>query len=95
MPMSRRQKLKKARIAQRAYYYELRTQAIERLGKRCAACGIDDFDVLQIDHICPIKDRYRNMTKEYRRIRDMDDPYEEFQVLCANCHAKKTIKEGR
>lgn len=77
---------------------EQRDQVFELLGGKCAnpECGIDDYDVLQIDHIIPLrrKDHKGNTgtaLKQAILLQKVDK--KTVQLLCANCHQKKTYKE--
>ena len=68
----------------------------------CASCGHDDIEVLEIDHISPIK-RKSNGLKEMagdnlrrcvvKEHRAGTNVREICQLLCANCHVKKTRRE--
>lgn len=76
-------------------YHTLRLGALEALGGKCAHCGIDDFRVLQIDHINGNgkEDRKKyggRVTGMYRNIIELGSQ-ETYQTLCANCHAIKTF----
>jgi 5-methylcytosine-specific restriction endonuclease McrA len=83
---------------QREFRKRAKLQAYVMLGGKCVACGITDVDVLQIDHIVPIR-RKRGMrtvsagTITYTDlVRGKLDP-KSVQILCANCHVKKTKRE--
>lgn len=69
-----------------------RIQVIEKLGGKCTGCGISDIDVLQFDHILPIKEtgekRIRNRLALFGAI--LKNKLINIQLLCANCHMKKT-----
>ena len=64
----------------------------------CSRCGIDDIDVLCLDHINGGGKRQlkelglTSGTAWYQWIRTNNYP-EGFQVLCANCNLKKSIRE--
>jgi hypothetical protein len=76
----------------RAYRYRQRVKAMAILANVCIACGMDDPDVLEFDHIEPILRRTAGVWSKdtcYEVIRH-ENPREIFQLLCANCHAKKT-----
>jgi len=70
----------------------LRNQAIEKYGGCCVVCGVNDFEILQFDHInndgannyrCRVmKDRYDLYIKE-----DCD-----IQLLCCNDHQRKSLQ---
>lgn len=82
----RRQKDKRYRSARRK-------KAIALLGGKCVICCIDDHDVLEFDHIAPLLRRTNGMTSKgdtaNNVIRDEDRDVN-FQLLCSNCHTKKT-----
>ena len=52
----------------------------QALGGVCRCCGISDVDCLEIDHI----DGNRNNTQ-----------IDNLQLLCSNCHSKKTAQDRR
>jgi 5-methylcytosine-specific restriction endonuclease McrA len=65
-------------------------------GHFCALCGETDEAVLQFDHICP-RLRKRNewcgpLVLVARLRSGRESPFN-VQVLCANCHARKTKTE--
>lgn len=64
----------------------------------CAHCGIDDIDVLCLDHINGDGAAYRRIHKNsgkalYFHLKKAGYPAG-FQVLCMNCNWKKRIQEG-
>uniref|UniRef100_A0A6M3K8C1 Uncharacterized protein n=1 Tax=viral metagenome TaxID=1070528 RepID=A0A6M3K8C1_9ZZZZ len=61
---------------------------------KCTHCGIDDIDVLTIDHINGggHQDRLVNGSKTYRYLINQDFP-EGYQVLCFNCNWKKRLNQ--
>jgi 5-methylcytosine-specific restriction endonuclease McrA len=69
--------------------------ALEALGYRCVRCGFDSHPAaLQIDHINGDgrDDRRGRGQTMYRRIASGDTAG--LQLLCANCHAIKTVENG-
>lgn len=85
-------KRKERAAKDRAYRLRQRVKAMTILGNVCIACGMDDPDVLEFDHIEPILRRTAGVRSNdacYEVIRH-ENPREIFQLLCANCHAKKT-----
>lgn len=76
----------------RTYRSRVRDKAIEILGSVCCVCGMDDKDVLEFDHIEPVLRRTSGEKRKdvYKMIHASQDPLLEFQLLCANCHTKKT-----
>src|SRR5215471_5896001 len=62
-----------------------RLQVLSALGGKCVRCGIDDWRVLQIDHIDGGGTRERKqVTSIDRYYKDMLLSPEKYQVLCAN-----------
>lgn len=103
MPYRDHEKRKKyAREWKRKEREKLRMKAIKILGGKCAKCNEDDLIVLEIDHINPIL-RGRNelmMSRKSginltRKIVSGKVSIEEYQLLCANCHRRKTFKERK
>jgi 5-methylcytosine-specific restriction endonuclease McrA len=84
-------KLKRS-IKHRAYRLRQRVKALGALGDRCVVCGMDDPDVLEFDHIEPLFRKSSGIKSKdtYQEVLRHDNPTEVFQLLCANCHAKKT-----
>jgi hypothetical protein len=90
------------------YRRALRLQVFTHYGLRCAACGEDDFDVLEMDHINNDGAAHRlqiaNMTKDghkrgpgghrlYYWLKQNGFP-SGFQTLCANCNIAKQKNGG-
>jgi predicted HNH restriction endonuclease len=69
-----------------------RAAAIEALGGVCTWCGIDDYRVLEIDHVDGGGHRERSTTDRITIWKAITDGTrrDEFQALCANCHRIKT-----
>jgi hypothetical protein len=66
---------------------------------QCAWCGINDIDVLCLDHVENNGKEHRSslgkMSQQlYRHLRKIGYP-DGFQVLCANCNLKKEILRKR
>ena len=75
-----------------------RITVIEFLGGSCVRCDESDFTCLQFDHIKPILRAGENVRAGKVLIQDiyMDrEDLEGLQVLCANCHMKKTYQEDK
>lgn len=89
--LSQEKLLKKSK--DKRYRQGLRLKAIELMGGRCSVCLIDDHDVLEFDHITPLLRRTSGIKSKGETaahvIRDQDRD-NNFQLLCANCHTKKT-----
>jgi len=77
---------------------KIRKKAIEILGGKCIECGETDWIVLEIDHIEPLM-RINRIHKLHsginlaRRIVNGTYSKENYQLLCANDHKRKTYKE--
>lgn len=75
------------------YRKKKRLEAINKMGGECINCGIDDADVLEFDHIVPVLRRTNGVTTRgdsWKQVLAHPNPDEIFQLLCANCHTKKT-----
>lgn len=74
--------------------FERRFIVLEFLGGQCVECGELDKRCLQIDHIEPILRKFGDTKYGYKTILDiyMDrEDTDNLQILCANCHCKKTV----
>jgi hypothetical protein len=98
----REQNIESIHTRDREYGYTRRVRnrlaVLEALGGKCVRCGIDDWRVLQIDHINGGGSKERKqVTSIDRYYKDMLLSPEKYQVLCANCHQIKRYeeKEGR
>lgn len=87
------------KVVQRRSRVKMRMLAIDALGKACSQCGIDDYRVLEFDHISPVQWRtngkvklngQQNTNTINRMVREGAEPKEIYQLLCANCHKIKT-----
>ena len=75
-----------------------RIDAINSLGGKCNVCGIDDWQVLEFDHIVPMHTEQgtvkvngqHNMNEINRMVKEGVDPASKYQLLCCNDHRKKT-----
>ena len=69
-----------------------RILAYNILGNQCVICGNKDSWVLEIDHIIPLRNEkiHRGRTT-YDEI--LNGNLKNVQLLCANCHKRKTIME--
>lgn len=89
------------RAKQRRERAALRLAAIARLGGRCRTCGIDDPAVLEFDHIEPLclhlpgaSRSHRRSCTTYREVVRRRNPRAVFDLLCCNCHERKTRANG-
>jgi hypothetical protein len=87
-----REKCVKATQTWRERKQEIRKKLQAELGGKCVKCGIDDYRLLDFDHIDP-------KTKTMHISRKLNLPFETLleeakkcQLLCANCHRIKTIE---
>ncbi len=76
---------------QRKDYARARAAALAALGGQCVVCGLADPDVLDVDHI------HGGGTAERRAIGSIGihrkivrEGTEGYQLLCGNCHKRKT-----
>lgn len=87
-------------IMNRRINRELRAKAIKLLGGKCVICGIDDMDMLDIDHkfgggLEMRKRRKSGSIQWYRRIIYGENKEGELQILCGNHHHIKTRNPER
>lgn len=79
-------------------YTYARVQVLAAYGAKCAECGEDDPDVLQIDHIIRTHgkiERANYRSRGYlRKIIRAGYP-DDYQLLCLNCHRKKHREQPR
>lgn len=77
-------------------YYIKRFAVIQFLGGSCSECGEDDFRCLQLDHIKPVLRKRGQINAGNITVMNvfMDRiDVEDLQVLCANCHTKKSFDD--
>jgi len=76
--------------SRRSYYY-WRNECIIAYGGKCSRCDISEFIVLDIDHVNNNGAEHRKKFKTtiYRQLAKENYP-PGYQVLCANCHRRKT-----
>jgi 5-methylcytosine-specific restriction endonuclease McrA len=88
--------LSMARIRGRRYLARRRITLLELLGAFCRFCGETDDAVLVFDHIIPVGHKARGVRAGSDLLclmrRGLLSPFS-IQVLCANCHARKTRME--
>lgn len=82
------------RYSSRKSYQILRDAIIANYGNKCSNCGEADRNVLQLDHVNNDGAAHRRQlgdkAKVWRWARKNGYP-STLQLLCANCHAAKTI----
>ena len=61
----------------------------------CTMCGVTDIEVLEFDHLDPKEKEYNisHLTGATYSLEKIQKEIKKCQVLCANCHRKKTFKE--
>ena len=59
----------------------------------CVVCGEKDFDVLEFDHIGEKTKGISRMVLDGAKFEDIKKELDKCQVLCANCHRRKTVKQ--
>jgi len=79
----------------RAYTRKPLLKARLLLGSRCITCGHGDQDVLEIDHTIAFMTLGIKRPTSSSAARDALKNPEQFQLLCANCHAIKSALEKR
>src|SRR5687767_8422871 len=93
MPYSDRKKLY---AAQKKHRTKIRSLLLEFLKtKECIKCGEKDPIVLEFDHLVPGK-KFKSVSKMmsgHYSWRAIQKEIEKCQVLCANCHRRRTHKQ--
>lgn len=79
---------------QRRYLADRRSEALDALGGACLVCGEDDDVVLQIDHVNGDGGQERRRRSSYSILRAVINGEPGYQLLCANCHVRKTRAAG-
>ena len=83
-----------ARAQGRASNRRVKLRVLELLGPFCAFCGETDPVVLELGHVIPVlregKWKRGTLQRLIGRLRNGKDSPFAFQVICANCHARKT-----
>lgn len=73
---------------------ELRLAAIFKMGSACSRCGFDDPRALEMDHIEPLnKTGGKRQATAQVYLGILNGNEQNFQLLCANCHAIKSYEE--
>lgn len=70
--------------------YRFRERILKKYG--CRSCGEQDIKVLEFDHIDPATkvEKISKMVKRCATMKDIKNEMRKCQVLCFNCHIKKT-----
>lgn len=59
----------------------------------CVDCDENDIDVLEFDHLFDKKNNIGRIEK-FRTIKALQDEIAKCEVVCANCHRRRTRKRG-
>ncbi len=78
---------KKLYIKNKKYIYDI------LLKNPCVVCGESDPACLDFDHIDPSEKEFHISQSVYMSAKKVQKEIEKCQVLCANCHRKKTAKQ--
>lgn len=77
----------------------VRIETLMQYGGKCAKCGIDDIEVLDLDHIYDdgAEERRKNLFAYNlcRKLKKEGFPKGRYQVLCKNCNWKKELARRR
>lgn len=65
-----------------------RKKALERDDYTCQHCDLRDEEIIQVDHIQPLKGVSRHTIGDHNNLENLIS-------LCPNCHARKSNKEKR
>ena len=87
---------KRAKVRRVIARRNLQNRLIEYLSdKACVMCGESDVRVLEFDHIDPTTKRFGISTAitDVRKWIDISQEIEKCQILCANCHKKRTAAQ--
>lgn len=78
------------------YRRQIRKQVLEVMGNMCCKCGFKDVRALEIDHVHGGGTKERrdggHHTSLWRKIIKTKN-FDNYQLLCANCHKIKRIDE--
>ena len=90
----------KLKLIEKARYNRIkrRLNLIEKWGNKCQKCGFSKYpEILEFDHIIPLHRKTNGIKKlvsDHMLIEVINYP-ERFELLCANCHRLKTIRETK
>lgn len=72
---------------------ELQKILLPFLEKGCAVCGEKDLVVLDFDHLRDKKYNIAKLVSAVFSVKKVLSEIEKCQILCANCHRRKTAKD--
>ena len=86
----------KARLYQTKYRHRNRSLIISYLSEHpCVDCGETDGIVLEFDHVYGEKIRNVSwMVRQHRTVSKIMDEIAKCEVVCANCHRRRTAKRA-
>lgn len=67
-----------------AQRHKARARVLELLGGVCVKCGYSDERALQVDHVNG--DGHVDPASSWRRLKQIQETPERYQLLCANCN---------
>jgi hypothetical protein len=83
------------------YRDTLKADMVNAYGGKCLHCGIDDIEVLVLDHIFDdaqedrAKNNHSGGVHMYAKLRKLGWPKDKYQLLCHNCNYKKELNRRR
>ena len=80
------------------YRRRVRKEAVEKLGDRCAYCGCDNYDALEINHMngkgkLEKRTRYRGSTQFHLAIIKGEREIDDLNIACKVCNAWHCLVE--
>ena len=60
------------------------------LASSCVDCGLDDFLVLEFDHVAEKTANVTELARDGASLRRLQREIERCEIVCANCHRKRT-----
>ena len=63
-------------------------------GRSCVDCGVDDTTVLEFDHVGDKRDHITTLSWNGASVRTLRDELRQCEVVCVNCHRRRTATRG-
>ena len=89
----RRDRTREIQQRRRTKQQEVRKRLQAIIGSKCCRCGIDDFRLLDFDHIDPHTKTMNISQQLHRSFDELELEVRKCQLLCANCHRLKTLEQ--